>query len=88
VAGREQLGRQFHDRTLGSAEPARGSRAVPPPAGHRRTANQRGQTISRSADDRDGPALTWTPSIASAAPQYISGVALALADTLVDHIDN
>jgi DNA-binding transcriptional LysR family regulator len=33
------------------------------------------------------PALTWTLSIASAAPQYISRAASTLADTLIDLVD-
>jgi hypothetical protein len=34
------------------------------------------------------PPLTWTLSIASAAPQYVSRAASALADTLISHVDD
>jgi DNA-binding transcriptional LysR family regulator len=33
------------------------------------------------------PPLTWTLSIASAAPQYVSRAATTLADTLIGHVD-
>ena len=34
------------------------------------------------------PPMTWTLSIASAAPQYVSRAASALADTLISHVDD
>jgi DNA-binding transcriptional LysR family regulator len=34
------------------------------------------------------PPLTWTLSIASAAPQYVSRAASAVVDTLIDHVDD